>query len=102
MGTTFTRLKSRMTTKTRASRARTLAPSAAKSDVVTLVIYGWYDSEPGTLAWVFPSLQAALFAVRAMRNAVGWMIVTGRRAFDGDVDVDALRRADGVLVEQAS
>ena len=27
---------------------------------VTLVIYGWYDSQPGTLAWVFPELRAAL------------------------------------------
>ena len=36
---------------------------------VTLVIYGWSESQPGTLAWVFPSLKSALRAVRAMRNA---------------------------------
>jgi hypothetical protein len=70
------------------------------SDVVTLVIYGWHDSEPGTLSWVFPSLKAALRAVRAMRNAVRWLIVEGRRAYDGEIDVDALRRAGAVLVER--
>jgi hypothetical protein len=68
---------------------------------VTLVIYGWRESEPGTLAWVFPSLKAALRAVHAMRNAIAWLIVEGRRAFDGDIDVDALRSAGAVLVESA-
>jgi hypothetical protein len=68
---------------------------------VTLVIYGWRESEPGTLAWVFPSLKAALHAVRAMRNAIAWLIVEGTRAFEGDVDLEALRRAGAVLVESA-
>jgi hypothetical protein len=66
---------------------------------VTLVVYGWRESEPGTLAWVFPSVRAALRAVRALRNAIGWLIVRGQRAFEGDVDVAALRRAGAVLVE---
>jgi hypothetical protein len=66
---------------------------------VTLVIYGWYDAQPGTLAWVFPSLRAALSAVRALRNAIGWLIVEGKSTLDGEVDVDALRRAGRVLVE---
>ena len=66
---------------------------------MTLVIYGWYDSQPGTLAWVFPSLRAALLAVRALRNAIGWLIVEGKRARDGEVDVDSLRRAGRVLAE---
>jgi hypothetical protein len=69
---------------------------------VTLVIYGWHESQPGTLAWAFPTLRAALQAVRAMRNAIGWLVVEGRRAFDGDVDVDALRRAGRVLAEHAA
>ncbi|MGH7296636.1 MAG: hypothetical protein ACRELB_16980 [Polyangiaceae bacterium] len=73
----------------------------ARSPGVTLVIYGWYDSQPGTLAWVFPTLRAALLAVRAMRNAIGWVIVEGQRAFEGEVDVEALRRADNVLVDHA-
>jgi hypothetical protein len=68
---------------------------------VTLVIYGWYDSQPGTLAWAFPSLRAALSAVRAMRNAIRWLIVEGKSALDGEVDVDALRRAGRVLVDHA-
>jgi hypothetical protein len=76
-----------------------MKPSGA---AVTLVIYGWRESEPGTLAWVFPSLRAALRAVRAMRNAIGWLIVKGRMALDGDVDVDALRNTGAVLVESAA
>ncbi len=67
---------------------------------MTLVIYGWRGSEPGTLAWAFPSVRAALRAVRAMRNAVGWLVVEGRRVFDGEVDLFALRTAGAVLVER--
>jgi len=74
-----------------------------RRDAVTLVIYGWHESEPGTLSWVFPSLRAALHAVRAMRNAMGWLIIRGRQAFDGqEVDIAALRRAGQVLVEHAA
>lgn len=71
----------------------------ARRQAVTLVVYGWRDSEPGTLAWVFPSVRAALRAVRALRNAIGWLIVSGKRAVEGDVDVAALRRGGAVLVE---
>jgi hypothetical protein len=85
MRTGFHRLRSQMTTPSR--------------HAVTLVIYGWHESEPGTLSWVFPSLRAALRAVRAMRNAIAWLIVKGRMALDGDVDLQALRRAGAVLVE---
>ncbi|MGD0527900.1 MAG: hypothetical protein ABSE49_22395 [Polyangiaceae bacterium] len=67
---------------------------------VTLVIYGWYDAQPGTLAWAFPSLRAALAGVRAMRNAIRWLIVEGKSAIDGEIDVDALRRAGRVLFER--
>jgi hypothetical protein len=69
---------------------------------VTLVIYGWRESEPGTLAWVFPSLRAALRAVRAMRNAISWLIVKGQMALDGELDLDAVRRAGAVLVESTA
>ena len=68
---------------------------------VTLVIYGWHESEPGTLAWVFPSLKAALQAVHAMRNAIAWLIVEGKRAFEGDIDVAALRSGGAILAECA-
>jgi hypothetical protein len=71
----------------------------AQQKAVTLVVYGWRDSEPGTLSWVFPSLHAALRAVRALRNAIGWLIVRGKRAVEGEVDVAALRRAGSVLVD---
>lgn len=67
---------------------------------MTLVVYGWRESEPGTLAWVFPSVRAALRAVRAMRNAVGWLVIEGVRAFEGEVDLFVLRSGGGVLVEQ--
>jgi hypothetical protein len=77
---------------------------APKVEAVTLVIYGWHDSEPGTLAWVFPSVRSALRAVRAMRNAVRWLIVRGRRAFDPaspeSVDIDGLRRAGLIIAER--
>jgi hypothetical protein len=82
--------------------ARARESASARRDAgsaVTLVIYGWYDSQPGTLAWVFPSLTAALRAVGALRNAVEWLIIEGRRILDEDIDVDALRRAGGVLIE---
>jgi hypothetical protein len=84
MRSTFRRLRSRM---------------KSRRSGVTLVIYGWYDSQPGTLAWVFPSLRAALHAVRALRNAIGWLIVEGKRTPDGEVDVESLRRAARVLAE---
>jgi hypothetical protein len=94
MGSTLRRLRSRMRT---------------RRSGVTLVIYGWYDSQPGTLAWVFPSLRAALHAVRALRNAMGWLIVEGKRARDGDdgedageVDVDSWRRVGRVLAEHGA
>jgi hypothetical protein len=69
---------------------------------VTLVIYGWSESQPGTLAWVFPSLRAALNAVRAMRNAIRWMILKGKQAFEGEVDLDALRQSGSILMEGAT
>jgi len=82
------RLASRMTKKT--------------TGAVTLVIYGWSESQPGTLAWVFPSLRAALNAVRAMRNALRWMILKGKQAFDGEVDIEALRQSGRILMEGAA
>ena len=46
--------------------------------------------------------RAALRAVRAMRNAIRWMIVKGREVFEGEVDLDALRRSGRILMEVAS
>ena len=67
---------------------------------VTLVVYGWHNVEPGTLSWVFPSVTAAVAAARAMKNAVRWAIVAGRREASDDDLIDA--RAHGaVLIEQA-
>ena len=77
---------------------------------VTLVVYGWQNVEPGTLSWVFPSVGAAVAAARAMKNAVRWAIVAGRRENDAEDEEasakqdDALdeARANGtVLIEQA-
>jgi hypothetical protein len=72
---------------------------SAQRQSVTLVVYGWQGNDPGTLAWVFPSLRAALRAVRALRNAIGWLIIRGKQAVEDDLDVAALRRAGAVLVE---
>jgi hypothetical protein len=74
----------------------------AKPDAVTLIIYGWRESQPGTLAWVFPSLRSALRGVRAMRNAIAWCVVKGRRTYEEDFDVDALRRGGAVLIESGA
>ena len=79
---------------------------------VTLVVYGWQNVEPGTLSWVFPSVGAAVAAARAMKNAVRWAIVAGRRGNDVDADaiddgvaqqaaLDEARASGAVLVEQA-
>lgn len=66
---------------------------------VTLVVYEWHNVEPGTLWWVFPSVQAALSAARAMKNAVKWAIVAGKRT--AKVDVAHERESGLVLAEQA-
>jgi len=68
---------------------------------VTLVVYGWHQVEPGTLAWVFPSVGAAVAAARAMKNAVKWAIVAGKRDAGADTDLDDARAHGAVLVEQA-
>jgi hypothetical protein len=64
---------------------------------VTLIVYGWKENKPGTLAWVFPSFSAARVAVKALRNAARWLIVAGRR--DDDTDVERVRRDALVLME---
>lgn len=79
---------------------RAAAPAAAPEAHVTLVVYGWNNAEPGTLAWVFPSLTAAMLAVRVMKNAVRWAIVSGKRA-DANVDVE-LARASGLVLAEAA
>jgi hypothetical protein len=63
---------------------------------VTLFVYGWESVEPGPLSWAFPSLRAALDAVKTMRNAVEWCIVAGGEW----VSVDAARAKGAVLIEQ--
>lgn len=70
-------------------------------DEVTLVVYGWAGSQPGTLAWVFPSYGAALSAVRALKNAARWIIVRGTNT-DSRLhhkDVKRLRQRGLVLAE---
>ena len=77
--------------------AETLAAaSAAAAEGVTLFVYGWENVQPGPLSWAFPSLRAALGAVRAMRNAIGWAIVTGR-----ENSIDTARAKGCVLIEQS-
>ena len=74
------------------------APRSRGEDTrpVTLVVYGWSSVEPGTLAWPFPTLQAALDAARTMKNATQWAVVSGTQRF---VDVDDARANGRVLVE---
>lgn len=65
---------------------------------VTLFVHGWYNVEPGLLSWTFPSLRAALDAVRRMKNAIGWCVVSGT----GWTDLETARASGAVLVEQLS
>jgi hypothetical protein len=69
-------------------------PSAIRE--VTLFVHGWENVEPGLLSWTFPSLRAALDAVRRMKNAIGWCVVSGT----GWSDLDAARASGAILVEQ--
>lgn len=70
-------------------------PMPTLASEVTLVVYGWENVQPGTLAWVFPSLKSAIAAARAMRNAVRWIIVAGQEA----VDLATARSGGFVLAE---
>ena len=76
--------------------AEAAAAAAAAAEGVTLFVYGWESGEPGPLSWAFPSLRAALDAVKTMRNAVEWCIVAGSEW----VSVDAARAKGAVLIEQ--
>lgn len=71
---------------------------AAAAEGVTLFVYGWHNVEPGPLSWVFPSLHAALSAVRTMKNAVQWCIVSGAEW----ASMDAARAKGAVLIEQTA
>jgi hypothetical protein len=71
---------------------------AVSADVqaVTLFVFGWHVVEPGPLSWAFPSLRAALSAVRTMRNAAQWCIVQGGEW----TSMEAARAQGAVLIEQ--
>jgi hypothetical protein len=77
-----------------------LRPTAALGipEPVTLFVYGWDNVEPGPLSWAFPSLRTALDAVRTMRNAVAWSIVSGETW----ESIEAARDEGAVLVEQSA
>lgn len=77
-----------------------LVPPSVPSTEVTLCIYAWHNVQPGLLSWTFPDMDAALKAVQAMRNAVGWAVVRGSRG--GAVtsfDLDRARRRGELLAE---
>lgn len=63
---------------------------------VTLFVHGWHNAEPGLLSWTFPSLRAALDAVKRIKNAIAWCVVSGT----GWSDLDSARASGAVLVEQ--
>lgn len=71
-------------------------PASASPAVVTLFVTGWHQVQPGSLSWVFPSMRAALDAVRTMRNAAEWCICAG----EGWSDLETARSGGAVLVEQ--
>lgn len=71
-------------------------PASASPAVVTLFVTGWHQVQPGSLSWVFPSMRAALDAVRTMRNAAEWCVCAG----EGWSDLETARSGGAVLVEQ--
>ena len=60
---------------------------------VTLFVTGWHNVEPGPLSWPFPSMRAALDAVRKMKNAIEWSIALGT-----DYTTIEEARASGLIV----
>lgn len=80
----------------RSSPDLTPLPIADDASTVTLFVFGWHHVEPGSLSWSFPSLRAALDAVRTMRNAAQWCIVSG----ESWASLDAARDGGAVLIEQ--
>jgi hypothetical protein len=71
---------------------------------VVLVVYGWKSVEPGPLAWVFPSLAAAVRAAGAMTNAVRWAVLASSAAYataDAGRALSGARAAGSVLVDHA-
>lgn len=66
------------------------------AEAVTLVVYGWSNVAPGTMAWPFPTLESALAAARTMKNATRWAVVSGTEPV---LDVDDARATGRVLVE---
>lgn len=70
----------------KSKRERTATPAGddavTEAGKVTLVVYEWDNVQPGTLSWVFPSVQAARAAVTAMRNAVRWSILFDRKTVE--------------------
>jgi hypothetical protein len=73
----------------------------ASGAIVTLIVYGWKVVEPGTLAWNFPSVAAALRAVQVMTNAVKWAIVRGSLK-ETAPDIAEARSSGQVLIEQTA
>lgn len=72
------------------------AAEASVDDAVTLFVYGWHNVQPGPLSWHFSNMRAALDAVRTMKNAVEWCIVSGR---EWSTVADA-RENHAILIEQ--
>lgn len=74
----------------------TAAPVVPAEAAVTLFVTGWENVQPGPLSWVFPSMSAALEAVRKMRNAIEWSIVLGK----AHESLDEARDSGAVLISQ--
>ena len=78
-------------------RIKLVAPSRSAFELqrkVTLCIYGWQNVQPGTLSWVFPSLETALRAAHTMRNALEWVVLDGPVPHS---EIDWARRRGTVL-----
>ncbi len=80
------------------SRSRSARPGAEGAGRVTLCIFGWQNVQPGTLSWVFPSLDAAIRAAEAMRNATDWLVLEGAIPAS---EIEWARRRGTILVKHS-
>lgn len=59
-------------------RTRPVLVAAPLRDTkVTLCVTGWRNVQPGRLSWVFPTVDSAVHAAQAMRNAAEWVVLDG-------------------------
>lgn len=62
-----------------------LVAAPLRETKVTLCVTGWRNVQPGRLSWVFPTVDSAVHAAQAMRNATEWVVLDGSLS-SADID----------------